>query len=151
MMLASAVKNMTVANIRTYDKDLKIAVFKQVANSNLSANGRVRATAARAYAEKELRIQTISGFFASPAGMDPAVQQHFSGKKLAHLWEELLDLKDEEIVSEYVRISEGVEAQRLASAGKQQLEGEGIATEETAGGASKPAGPEETGAPPQAG
>lgn len=114
-MLAQAQTHMTDATIRIIEDELKAAEFSTVTKDQISANGRIRAVAARHFAEKAELVQNLNNFFASALGADPEIKVHFSSVKLAKMIEDLLDLDDYEIVEPYVRVHEQAEYQQQAN------------------------------------
>lgn len=120
-MLELARRNMDATTIRVIDEEFNIAAFQQISPSDIAGMGVLRPMAARHFAEKAERVQNLNNFFNSSAGADPAVLQHFSSVKLAQLWADLLDIDHYNIVQENVRISEMLDAQRLANAGEEDV------------------------------
>jgi hypothetical protein len=115
-MLVLAQTYLTTSTIRVIDDEFRSAVFRSVTAEELSANGRLKPLAARHFAEKAERVQNLNNFFGSALGADEAIKVHFSGVKLARMFEELLDIADYEIVEPFIRLSEAAEGQNLANA-----------------------------------
>lgn len=118
-MLELARRMIDKTTIRIFDNDLKIANFRVVSAEDISGAGRIRPVAARHFAERALKVQDLNNFFSSRAGSDPSVLMHFSGVKLAKMWEELLNLEDDHIVLPYVRIAEQADAAKMTHAAQQ--------------------------------
>lgn len=131
-----AQRYMDQMQLRIFDDELKITVFQTLTKADIMGTGTIRPVAARNFAERAEKIQNISNFYASGAGQDPSIKMHFSGVKLAKLFERLLDLDDDEVVLPYVAISEQAEAQKLANNQEEQVametaEPAGIAPDDT--------------------
>jgi len=124
-MLDLARSNMTATTVRIIDDEFNIALFRDLTRYDIAGLGRIRPMAARHFAETANMLQNISGFLASPAGMDPEVTQHISSVKLATMWEYLLEAKPFNLIQPYVRLSERTEAQRLQQTQEQQVLTEG--------------------------
>lgn len=112
-MLELARRYMDETTIYAFDPNYKIDIFKTLTPQDLTGNGRLRPVASRHFAEKSQLVQDLNNFFASPAGHDPMVLMHFSGIKLANLWNELLDIEEYDLVEPYIRITEQADAQHL--------------------------------------
>lgn len=113
-MLEMARRLMDETTIRVIDDEYDVALFQSLTPEDITGAGRIRALAARHFVETAERVQSITAFFNSPVGQDPAVNVHISGVELARLMEELLDLKDFNLVEPYIRLSEQAEGQQLA-------------------------------------
>lgn len=120
-MLELARRNITRQTIRVFDDELKFADFLELTAHDITGHGRIRPIAARHFAEQANMVQNLSAFLSSPAGQDPTVKVHFSGIKLARLWENLLELEDYKIVEPYIGMTEQADAQRLAQTQQEQL------------------------------
>lgn len=114
-MLVLATNHLEDTTIRVIEDEFKSAKFKTITKAQLSANGRIRAIAARHFAERAELIQNINNFFQSALGQDPEVKVHFSSVKIAKMIEDMLSLEDFELVEPYVRVSEQAEYQQLAN------------------------------------
>lgn len=106
-------RNLNPQTIRVFNDELKIATFLNLSKEDLVGKGRIRPIAARHFAEQAQQVQDLNMFFASAAGQDPAVMQHFSSVGLAQLWESILNIEEYNIVQPYVRMSEQADAQQL--------------------------------------
>ena len=113
-MLELARRKMDETTIRVIDDEFKISAFKTLTAEDIQGAGRIRPVAARHFAEVAERVQNITNFFGSAVGANPNVSIHFSGIGLAQLFEELLDLKEFNIVQPYIALTEQAESQRLA-------------------------------------
>jgi hypothetical protein len=112
-MLELARRMMGTTVVRSFNDEVKIAVFSKLSAQDITGQGRIRPMAARHFAEKAEVIQNLTQFFSSALGADPEIKAHFSSVKLADMIEELLNLEDYRIVEPYIRLSEQADAQRL--------------------------------------
>lgn len=113
-MLELARRNLKPQTIRVFNDDLKIATFLNLSADDLTGKGRIKPVAARHFAEQAQQVQDLNGFFASAAGQDPSILQHFSSIGLAKLWETILDLEDYNLVQPFIRLAEQSEGQQLS-------------------------------------
>lgn len=119
-MLELARRNLTGSTtIKVFDDDLKAATFKTLTVEDITGVGRIRPIAARHFAEQAELIQNLTSL--SQSQLWPTVQPHFSGVKLAKMFEESFDIEDKEIVMPYVALAEQAEGQRLAQAMQEQV------------------------------
>lgn len=112
-MLEMARRMMDETTIRVIDDEYKIATFQSLTSDDISGAGRIRPVAARHFVETAERVQSVTSFFQSTIGQDPAVTVHISGIELARLFEELLNLQDFKLVEPYIRLTEAAEGQQL--------------------------------------
>jgi len=112
--------------IRVFSTEDKIATFLSITKEDLSADGRLVPVGARHFAEQAQVVQNLNNFFNSAVGQDEFVKNHFSGKKLAIVMEELLNLERYNVVSDNVRVFEAAETQRLAQSAQEQVQVEGL-------------------------
>lgn len=119
-MLELARRNMVgPQQIRVFDDEFKIATFQTLTVEDITGIGRIKPIAARHFAEKAELIQNITNLTSS--GLWQTVQPHFSGIKLAKIVEEVFDLKDYEVVTPFIQLSEQAEGQMQAQALQQQM------------------------------
>lgn len=106
----------SLQEIQVWDDEFQIQVFETITPSDLSGQGVIRPVAARHFAEKAELVQNLTNFYNSALGQDPNIQMHLSGIKIADLMiNDLLGLKDYEIVRPYIRLSEMADAKRRAN------------------------------------
>lgn len=118
-MLELARRNLTGSTvIKVFDDDLKAATFKTLTVEDITGVGRIRPIAARHFAEQAELIQNLTSL--SQSQLWPTVQPHFSGVKLAKLFESSFNIEDKEIVMPFVMLAEQAEGQRLAQAMQEQ-------------------------------
>ncbi len=121
-MLESARRNMGLSDlIRVTDDQYGAVTFMKITKDDLKARGKIRPIGARHFARNANILQNLTQFFTSPLGQDPSVQAHISGKALAHVFEDLADLKRYNLVQDNVRVLESAETQQLAQAAQQKV------------------------------
>lgn len=122
-MLEMARRNIAgTQEVNVFDEEFKIQTFLTLSADDITGAGKVKPIGARHFAEKAEMAQNLTNFYQSGPGRDPMVLNHFSSIKTAQMFEELLDLKDYELVLENVRLAEAQKAQQLQAAGQQQSE-----------------------------
>lgn len=120
--LEAAVRNINSTDvIEIVDDDLGAVEFLTITKSDLTSNGRLIPVGARHFTREAQLAQELAQLQAGPL-QDPEVAQHFSSKKLAEIWGELLELSgvDVGVVQPFVRISERLEAQRRSQVAEDQ-------------------------------
>ena len=119
-MLETARRNMGPSDVVQHVDDQYGAVqFLNLTKSDLVAKGKISAVGARRFARNANIIQNLTQLANSPLGQDPSVLAHISGKALAKLFEELLDINRYELVQDNVRISELMETEQLKQSAQQ--------------------------------
>ena len=113
-----------VDTIRLVDEDLGITEFIQVTKEDITAKGKLKPMGARHFAEKARVVQELSNFLASPVGQDPSVAVHLSGKKIAKIMTENLNLNNYGLYKDNVRLFEQHETTTLVQTLAQQNQGE---------------------------
>ncbi len=108
-------RNQNPTMVRVMDDEFGLALFQSITPSDLMGAGRIRPLAARHYAEKAEKLQNMNNFVNSAAYADPAIAMHFGTVKMAKMFEELLDIEDNEIVEPFIRLTEQAQAQQLAN------------------------------------
>lgn len=119
-MLELARRNLVGATvIKVFDDDNKVASFEQLTVQDITGIGRIRPIAARHFAEQANLIQNLTSLAGS--GLWPLVQPHFSGIKLAKMFENAFDICDYQIVMPYIGLAEMADAQKMANALEEQV------------------------------
>lgn len=111
--------------VRKIDPQFGSVAFDTITAEDITGIGAIRPIAARHFAQSAELVQNITNFFGSAIGADEMVRNHFSSIKLAKLAEEVLDIKDWELVEENVRIAEQADAQRQVQALQEDVFTEG--------------------------
>ena len=120
-MLELARRNLSGSTvIRVFDDDFKIATFQELTVEDITGVGRIRPLAARHFAEQAELIQNLTNLTGS--GLWQTVQPHFSGIKLSKILEDVFDLKDYEVVTPFVALSEQAQGQQMVQALQEQLQ-----------------------------
>jgi hypothetical protein len=136
-MLEIARRNINEKDIvRTIDDISGVALFNEVTPQDLSGVGRIYPQGARHFAQKANLAQNLTGFANSAIGQDPAVSVHISGKKIARLFEELMDLERFGLVKDNVRVEEQHETQQALQFAQRDLQETEALTNELATGIS---------------
>jgi hypothetical protein len=121
-MLEIARRNMTPSDlIRIVDDQTGVVEFMKITKQDLVARGKIRPVGARHFARNANTVQSLTQLSNTPIGQDPAVNAHISGKKMAHLFEELLGLERYGLVQDNIRIVEQLETQKMVESAKQML------------------------------
>ena len=119
-MLETARRNMGPSDTVQHTDDQFGAVqFMTLTKDDLVAKGKITAVGARRFARNANIIQNLTQLASSPIGQDGAVTAHISGKALAQLIEELLDLGRFELVKDNIRIAELLETEQLKQSAQQ--------------------------------
>jgi hypothetical protein len=104
--------------IKVFDDDLKAASFRTLSVEDITGIGRIKPVAARHFAEQAELVQNLTSLAQSP--LWAVVQPHFSGIKLAKIFEKSFNIENEEIVIPYVALAEQADGQRQAQALQEQ-------------------------------
>lgn len=119
-MLELARRQMVGATtIKVFDDEFKMASFQTLTVEDITGIGRIKPVAARHFAEQTQLVQNLGGLAGS--NMWQVVQPHFSGVKLAKIYESIFDLTDYEVVLPYIALAEQAEGQAQAAQLQQQL------------------------------
>lgn len=105
--------------IKIFDNNLKVASFETLSVEDITGIGRIRPVAARHFTEQAQLIQNITAMAGSQ--LWPTVQPHFSGVKLAKLFENFFNLEDYGIVVPYIALAEQADAQKQTQVLEEQL------------------------------
>lgn len=125
-MLEVARRNLSGADtIRILDDEVDVALFQDITQEDLIANGRLQPIGARHFATQANMLQNFVQLAGSPLGQDPAVNTHLSGKKVAQMIEELLGIEKFGLYGDNIRLIEAIESEKLKQAGQQTIDVEG--------------------------
>lgn len=105
--------------IRVFDDEFKLATFQQLTVEDITGVGRIKPVAARHFAEQAQLVQNLTNLTSS--GLWQTVQPHFSGIKLSKILEDIFDLKDYEVVTPFIALSEQAEGQMQQRALQEQM------------------------------
>ena len=120
-MLADAVKEMDGTEVvRTLNEELGIETFLSLTSNDLMAEGVVRPIGARHFGQQAQLLQGINT--ALNGVMGQLISPHMSGKGLARLLEDSLQLKRYDIVRPFIGMIEQAEGQQLAGALQQEIQ-----------------------------
>lgn len=154
-MLEVARRNMGPSEVvRVMDNDFAVVNFMTITKEDITARGKLRPVGARRFARNANIVQNLTQMYGSAIGQDPAVQAHVSGKTIAKLMEELLDMERFNLVQDNVRVAEQLETQKLLQTGTAMLQERGGPTQPgmdsvpVAGNQGSPPGPAKPASPP---
>jgi uncharacterized Zn finger protein len=94
----------------------------KITKEDIASAGRIRPVGARHYTRNANIVQNLTQLMNSALARDPGVIAHISGKRMAHLMEELLGLQRFKIVQDNIRVAEDLETQEAAQAAQQILQ-----------------------------
>lgn len=113
-MLATAIREGDIEEtIRSFDSELAVNTFLEVTTNDLSASGTIRPIGARHFGQQAQLLQNLSGVANGPLWQ--SVSMHFSGKQLAKLLEDSLQLDKYALVRPFIALIEAQEAQELGN------------------------------------
>jgi len=119
-MLETAVRNMQGSDIiRVMDDDLGVTQFIEITKEDITAKGKIRPIGSRHFAAQAQLVQNLTGLANSPIWAK--IQNHISDKKLAKLFEDMLQLDRFDLVSDNAGIMDQIESQRLVNQGQEDL------------------------------
>lgn len=120
-MLEIARRNLNGADLtRVMDDDIGVVDFISITKEDITASGKLRPIGARHFAAQAQLVQNLTNVMNS--GIGQVIAPHVSGKKLAKLTEEVLNLERFELVQDNIGVLEQLETQRLAQQGQENLE-----------------------------
>jgi hypothetical protein len=125
-MLELAARHMPPTQVRTIDDEFGHTIFRDLTPSDLAGQGRIRPVAARHFVEKSELVQNLNNFVSSPLWADQGVRVHFSGVKMAQLFEELFNIEDYKIVEPFIAMTEQADAQRLMNTNMEETQAEAM-------------------------
>lgn len=120
-LLELAKRNMTSAQVRVFDDELKFYTFLELSSNDIAGSGRIRPIGARHFAEQAQTLQNLTNFYASAVGSDEMIRSHISSIKTAQMLEDLLNIGEYELVQPFVRMSEQADAARLAQSQEESV------------------------------
>lgn len=107
--------------IRQVDEDFNVTAFRTITREDITAKGKLRPVGARHFARNANILQNLVQLMNTPIAQDPGIRTHLSGKRLAKLIEELLDLERFELVGDNVAVEENLETQQLMMQAQQMM------------------------------
>jgi hypothetical protein len=142
-MLELARRNMGLTDlVRVVDNQYGAVSFMKITKEDITAKGKIRPIGARHFARNANLVQNLTQLASSAIGQDPAVNAHISGKKMAHIIEELLELKRFDLVQDNVRVAETYETQQLMQGATQKLAEQGAPSPDANPMVQQPQGPQ---------
>ncbi len=118
-MLATAIYENDIQEVtRTFDEELGVQTFLSVTTNDLMATGKIRPIGSRHFGQQAQLLQNLGGIINGP--MSQLITPHISGKQLAKLIEDSLQLTRYKLVRPNIAIIEAQEAQELAKTLKEE-------------------------------
>lgn len=118
-MLELARRNMTgVTTIQVLNDDLQQTTFQELTVEDITGIGRIKPIAARHFAEQAELVQNLTSLAGS--NLWPIVQPHFSGIKLAKMFEKSFNMEDWNLVTPNIALAEQAEAQQFSNSLQEQ-------------------------------
>jgi hypothetical protein len=122
-MLEMARMNLDVADtIGVLDPDIGVVSFMSITKEDLKAKGRLVPMGARHFAAQAQLVQNLTSLAQSGIWLDQGVRPHLSGKEMARLTVENLNLTKPGLFRENVQIEETAATQMLAVAAQQKVQ-----------------------------
>jgi hypothetical protein len=113
-MLATAIDEGDVAEaVKTFDDEIGAMVFLDVSTNDLAATGTIRPIGSRHFGQQAQMLQNLGGVMNGP--MFELVKAHISGKQLAKLLEDSLQLDRWNLVRPNIGITEQQETMEYAN------------------------------------
>ena len=120
-MLASAIAEQDIEEvIRTFDSELQVQNFLSVTTNDLMATGTIRPIGARHFGQQAQLLQNLGGIINGPLGQ--MIAPHVSGKQMAKLIEDSLQLSRYNLVRPNIALIEQQELQELGNVIQQEGE-----------------------------
>jgi hypothetical protein len=120
-MLATAIAEGDIEEtVRTFNDELGVQDFLNITTNDLAATGKIRPIGARHFGQQAQLLQNLGGIMNGP--MAQMIAPHVSGKALAKLIEDSLQLRKYGLVRPFIGLTEQQEAQEYASVLQQEGE-----------------------------
>jgi hypothetical protein len=120
-MLAEARQNLNGMDVaRVYDDDLGVVDFLSITKEDITARGTLRPIGARHYAQQAQFLQNLNQLMNGPLGQ--MISPHVSGKQMARVVEDALQLSRYGVIRPNVAVMEQAETQKLVLASQEQVE-----------------------------
>ncbi len=118
-MLADARQNLDGLDIvRVIDNDLGVTDFLEITKDDITARGTLRPIGARHFAQQAQLIQNLNQL--ASGGILPLINAHISGKNLARLIEDALQISRFGVIRPNAAVAEATETQQLMAASQEQ-------------------------------
>lgn len=105
---------------RVFDDDLGVVGFIEITKEDITARGAIRPIGARHFAQQAQFLQNLNQLMLG--GLAPMIAPHISGKQMARVIEDVLQLSRYNVVRPNVAVMEQAETQKLAMAAQEQIE-----------------------------
>jgi hypothetical protein len=118
--LAVGRQNLTGTDIaRVFDDDLGVVTFVNITKDDITARGTIRPIGARHFAQQAQFLQNLNQLMLG--GLAPIIAPHMSGKQMARVVEDALQLSRYNVIRPNIAIMEQAETQKLAMAAQEQV------------------------------
>jgi len=122
-MLESARRHLaTGISVRQVDTTFGIETFLDIEPDDIKAAGKLRPIGARHFAENASLAQSIVNMYQSGIMNDPAVSVHISGKSIAKIIEEVMEVREYDISQPNIRVIEQAETAQLQQTVQSELQ-----------------------------
>jgi len=119
-MLELAKRNLSGSTtISIFDDEFKLQTFQTLTVDDITGIGRIKPLAARHFAEQAELIQNLTNLTNSQ--LMQMISPHVSGLKMSKVIEEVLNLKDYEVIAPFIALAEQAEAQMKMQALQEQM------------------------------
>lgn len=105
--------------VRVLDNDIGVATFLEITKEQITAQGKIRPIGARHFSARAQLLQNLSQ--TANTGIWPKIEPHVSGKRMARLVEDILQVNRFDLVEDNVSVMEMAETQSLANSAQQQV------------------------------
>lgn len=119
MLNLARVNLVGIESIKIIDPDLNLEDFISISSDDLIANGTLKAIGSRHFISKAQTIQEINMLTSS--GIMPVIQPHMSGKQLAFLVNDLLELDKYDIFRPMAGVEETADIQNHAASLQEEM------------------------------
>ena len=119
-MLEMAVRNMSgVEIVRILDDDLGVTEFMNITKDDITAKGKLRPIGARHFAAQAQLVQNLTGL--ANTQIWPKIEPHIGDKKMAQLFESVLQLDRFELYGDNAGVLDKIDTQRIMNQGQEDL------------------------------
>ncbi len=119
-MLELAKRNLSGSTtISVFDDEFKLQTFQTLTVEDITGIGRIKPVAARHFAEQAELIQNLTNL--TNSGLMQLIAPHISGLAMSKVVEEVMNLKDYQVIAPFIALAEQAEAQMKTQALQEQM------------------------------
>ena len=119
-MLELAKRNLSGSTtISVFDDEFKLQTFQTLTVEDITGIGRIKPVAARHFAEQAELIQNLTNL--TNSGLMQLIAPHISGLAMSKVVEEVMNLKDYQVIAPFIALAEQAEAQMKMQALQEQM------------------------------